>query len=214
MRLMVFFMVGFCVFFICAPYPAFAQTPQSPSQTAEQQIDELLGQGKAIQMPTTIQGFAHFHYRMCMNYKHPFMDTKNQERFCRCTQDEYRKNMDIPQSIALNSNTSETAFQKSRLLMFVYSPCVENSLRRVLMGKCMGKYDVKDLMSKKGASCSCRANGIAKDVADKNEKLIEGLILNRRKYDSPLDVVMNVETILLRTQYHTNVCQWKVDNGL
>ena len=193
--------------------PAFAQTiylqpnkTQKEAPKADEQIDELLGKKAPQQAPQTLGEYARAYHQNCLATDHPILAGKDLEDLCGCTANNFLDVMTLEQVLEMQQSTSEGLFQRNRMLLFVYAPCIEYPTRTMILKECMGQTRNKFFMKNQSATCSCLANGVAEDLKELAPKYIENALRRNEKTLDPLGLLMNSDHFDERMRYHTRRC--------
>lgn len=191
--------------FLC--FPTFAQNAVNTTKPeARTEIEELLGTAKPKKEPQSIQDFANLHYLNCTQTQHPILAGEDLERACACTKDKFRENMDLNQIREMQNNTKEGQYQQSRMLLFVYAPCIKFPLQMMLSIQCMNNTKNKYLMKNQPNTCGCIATRVSKAATDLIPQYIETAIKLRIDLSRPFDILVRPVHIDSYLSSHTSQC--------
>ncbi len=187
------------------PNPSTRQA--APAPAPEQQIDEMLGQ-QTPQVPTlkTSADYANAYYNNCVRQQHPVMKGEDLELLCACTSAKFSEVMTVEQAKAMNEDTPEGQFQRNRMMMFVYAPCIEFPTRAMIMHSCLSDPKARYSMKNPQATCSCLANSVAEEMKSRAPGIIENSLRTNPKDLDPLATLMNSKTFDDVSRQHSMRC--------
>lgn len=204
-------------------FPAFADSiyvrknkeqPTAQNQyEAERELDQLLKQEerKQARTPQTMEGYANDYYKNCLAQKHPVLQGDDLKLLCGCTSAKFSENMTLEQVQAMQTDSKEGLYQRNRMMMFVYAPCIEFPTRALVMHQCINDTKVRYTMKNPSKTCVCLADGVAKDMKERAPEVIKNaLVLNPKDLD-PLALLLNSSAYENRTIYHTKACIQKYE---
>ncbi len=193
------------IFTLSFHWNAYAQNPPPPK--AIEQIEELLGKKKQeTTEPVTLNQFANKHFNNCSNTKHPIIIGQDLLRLCACTRDRFLENMSIPQIRAMQKNDDEGRYQKSRMLLFVYAPCIKFPLNRMISTTCMRNVQNKYLMKSQSATCQCIADRVSEASYKLIGKYMQGIIKLKMEDREPLNLLVKENHFNDLMFNHTKQC--------
>ena len=184
---------------------SYAQTRAQPRAPTDQ-IDEMLGNREAPRKPQTIAEYTRLHYEQCMQTEHPYLAGADLRNMCICSTDLFPKNMTLEQIQAMEDGGVEGAFQRDRMMLFIYTPCIKPVVKKMMLSQCMSNKKSEFLMKNQSVTCSC----IADRLSDKMAELAPGYIQTASRYPregkGPFDIVMHPDTFEKQMSHKTRVC--------
>jgi len=189
--------------------PAFSQDSinPDPAPNAEEQIEDLLGQKKEAQKkPQTLLGYADAYNQRCLKIKHPILGGKDLKRYCSCVSLNIPNAMTLQQMKDAQYKTSEGYFQRTRLLMFAYAPCIEKPLYRMIFNDCYNNVRNKAFMKNVYGACDCIANDVSEKMYAASNSYIRYAIKNKQSLINPLDILIRPDGFEQQMRHKTKVC--------
>ena len=201
--------------FICLSFlliqPAFAQglmTPQEATPNAEEEIEELLGkkQKEELSPPKSLNEFAFRYKQRCVKTVHPIIADKYLDLFCSCASNNILNEMTFEEMQQAQYKSAEGSFQRQRMLMFVYAPCIEKPLNTMILNDCVNNVRSKHLMKNIYGTCGCLADEVAREIQAVTPQYIRGAIRRREDVLNPLDLLVNTDDFERKMRHKTKVC--------
>ena len=163
--------------------------------------------------PRTITAFANDYFNTCLKQDHPILRGESLELMCGCTAAQIPQNMTVRQMQAMGENTDEGALQRSRMLLFVYTPCIKYPTKALVESRCLDDPNVRSGMKRYKKVCACLADGMAALM----EKEAPGHVEEALKRDSgnldPLRMLLESRLFTEQSQYHMRRCVTKHEFG-
>lgn len=191
-----------------APAPSQAPAPaRRSSQPTQEELEQLLGQRSApTAPPQNVQEYANRYYKNCLAQQNDVLKGENLELLCACTAAKFTENMTMEQINAIDSGSQEGIYQRNRILMFVYAPCIEYPTRALILDQCLNDTKNQYTMKNQGKTCTCLADGVAGDLKEQAPEVIKNaLALNPKDLD-PLALLMNSSAFESRFRSHSLRC--------
>ncbi|MEM7650782.1 MAG: hypothetical protein AAF204_01710 [Pseudomonadota bacterium] len=186
---------------------ASVQTPRPE----EQEIMELLDQAPKKEeaerpAPQSINDFANRYFDNCMKQQHPNLQGEQKELLCGCTAANIPGNMTVQNMRDMQQNTPEGATQRGRMLLFVYTPCIEYPTKALIYDRCVNDPQVRGGLKRYTQVCDCLSDGMAGFMKERAPKTVENaLALNINDID-PLRVLMESKAFEEQSRYHMKNC--------
>mgnify|MGYP001798203450 CR=1 FL=1 len=132
---------------------AYAADSSRPRGTLDldpqQDVLELLDQApkqeeqKTVPEPQTINDFANQYYGDCVKQGHPILRGVDLELMCGCASAQISENMTVQQMQERLENTEAGQQQRSRMLLFVYTPCIQYPIKSYTHRQCVNDPEIK-----------------------------------------------------------------------
>lgn len=167
-----------------APYNGPVPKPgdDMPAESESEQKTE-----KEIPEPqATIEDYANRYYENCLTQKHPLLKDDNLELLCSCTAAQLPKAMTVDQIRQMKDDTAEGQYQRNRMMLFVYAPCIEHPTRALVLDQCMNDPKVQTGIKNFKTVCNCLADGMAAFMKERAPSTIETAIKFNEKDIDPL----------------------------
>ena len=200
------------------------ETPQAPPaqpapdlQPRNNNVLELLDEAPAPQAPEpepeNINDFANQYYKNCMQQEHPLLKGETLKTLCACTSANIPGNMSVANMRNLNEDTEEGAKQRARLMLFVYTPCIQYPTKALVEDQCLKNPDVrKNLKNYKGV-CMCLSDGMADFMEEYAQQHMEAALRRDMRDTDPLNDLMNSPRFNSQSQYYMRTCIQKHEWG-
>ena len=189
--------------------PVFAKESIAPeaSPNAREQIEDLLGQeNDAKKEPQNLYEYADEYNQRCLKSTHPIFAGKDLERLCSCASSNIPDAMTLQNMKDAGYKTSEGYFQRTRLIMFAYKPCLEKSLYRMLASDCINNIKNKAFMKNILGTCDCIATDVSKRMHEVSGSYIRAALKNKWELIHPLDVLINPDEFNRQMRFKTKIC--------
>lgn len=159
------------------PTPEEAAPPPSPAAKQEEQ---------APAPEATIDDYANRYYENCRAQKHPILQGENLELLCGCTASQLPKAMTIEQVRQMQEDSADGQYQRNRMMLFVYAPCIEHPTRALVLDQCMNDPKVQAGIKNYKTVCNCLADNMATFMKERAPATIENAIKFNEKDVDPL----------------------------
>lgn len=193
--------------------------PVSPVGAAEIFIQKDTGkvdikpENEPPETPADINDFANTYYENCMKTRHPVIMGEHLQMMCACTASKIPDVMTVQQMQALQTDTDEGQFQRNRMMMFVYAPCIEYPTRALVEDSCMSNPQVKTAIRHYPKVCKCLGDHMAETMARQAPNAIEKAIKRNPKDLDPLGVLVNSKNFELHSRSHMKECLLRYELG-
>lgn len=138
-------------------------------------------------MPGNMKEFANIMYKSCVESEHPVLKKKELEMFCGCTASNMTKVFNTRQMKAMSEDTEEGQYQRNRMLLNVYAPCIEYPTRAMLLDNCLKQERLRNPTK----TCGCIADGMGEYMRENAPKAIEQAIKRDKTDIDPLRFMLN-----------------------
>ncbi len=185
---------------------------QAPLEPQEREILELLDEAPEItdtvpeKEPQTINDFANQYYKNCLRQDHPILKGESLEMMCGCTSAQIPDNMTVKQMKDMQENTADGQHQRSRMLLFVYTPCIQYPTKALIHDKCVNNPEVQTSMKHYKKVCECLSDGMAQFMKEKAPKYIQSSLHRNSADMDPLRTLMESRVFEEQSQYHMRKC--------
>ena len=186
-------------------------TKEEAAPQQDQELLELLDEApapaeKPAPEPQSINDFANVYYKNCLAQDHPTLKEDQLTMLCACTAANIPGTMTVQNMRDMQTNTAEGQTQRARMLMFVYTPCIEFPTKALVMQQCLSDPKVKSGMKHYYKVCDCLSDGMAKFMKERAPKTVE-TALNRNKTDlDPLRLLLESPAFEEESKYHMTTC--------
>ncbi|MCC6597300.1 MAG: hypothetical protein IT559_00735 [Alphaproteobacteria bacterium] len=174
--------------------PAPAQIPAPTNTPPAPKIPELEDPAQAAPEPmapdATIDDFANRYYANCQAQQHPLLQGKNLELLCGCTASRLPEVMSVEQVQQMQEDSEEGQYQRNRMLLFVYAPCIEYPTRALILDQCLGDPQVQAGMKNFKTVCSCLADEMAAFMKEHAPGTIRNALRANQKDIDPLSTLL------------------------
>lgn len=172
-----------------APVPEEQAAPlKDPSAVPD--VPELKEPEPQVAEPKSIGEMANTYFRNCLAQEHPMLDAENKQLMCGCTSAKIPEVMTLEQMKEMANDTPEGLEQRNRMMLFVYTPCIEYPTRAMVLYRCLDDPKLKALLGNTQPMCSCLAGNMASFMREKAGPVIELAIRNNEKDIDPLRKLM------------------------
>lgn len=137
-----------------------------------------------------MKDFSNAYYKNCMAQDHPILKGESLKLLCGCTAAKLPEAMTIPQLQAMATSTAEGDLQRSRMMMFVYAPCMEHPTKALILDQCMGDPKVRNGLKHANRVCECLGDEMGKFMKERGPRVIEGALRRNVKDLDPLGSLM------------------------
>lgn len=191
--------------------PQARSAPPSSAQSSQDELKAFLDQKNAPDQgqrsaPRDINEFANAYYNNCLKKQHPLLDADSQEDLCACTAANIPQTMSVENMKAMQNADDEGRLQRSRMLMFVYTPCIEYPTRSLILNQCLNNPDVAGKIKNYQQICSCLGDGMAEFMRDEAPRFIENEIRKNPDSVDPLGYMMRTPLYQNRSEYYLRQC--------
>jgi len=202
-----FFLLLFLSFIIAQPVLAQESIIPAPAPSAEQEIEDLLGKERAkTAEPQTLSEYADLYNQRCLQTQHPIITNKELRLFCSCASLNIADAMTLQQMKDAQYKTSEGFFQRTRLLMFAYAPCIAPPLYRTIYNDCATNVRNKAFMKNVHGTCDCIADDVSQRMQFISSQYIRGTIKSRTEVLNPLEFFITLGEFNRQMKHKTKVC--------
>ncbi len=187
-------------------------SPSAPSPEQQDDVLDLLGESPSVEAlqaepkAQTINDFANAYYKNCMKQQDPILQGESLGMMCACTAAKVSDTMSVKNMQAMQNNDAEGKLQRSRMLMFVYTPCIEYPTQALITNQCLNNEGVRSSMKNYQRVCECLGDGMAKFMREKAPKYIEAAIRRNQNDLDPLKHLMQSRVFDEQSQYHMRSC--------
>ena len=150
----------------------------------------------------TIKQHANAYFENCMRAENPMLKGEFKEMMCGCTSSKIPEVMTVEQYTAMAEDSAEGLHQRNRMMMFIYTPCIEYPTRALIMDSCPKLAALKH--PKK--TCGCIADGMADYMNEKAPQAIQEAIKRNKKDLDPLRHLLESTGYRQMEQYNLRKC--------
>lgn len=196
-----------------APHPYIAPMGTPPAAPVEQP-DYYGQQQQATQAPVqtneaegdTITTLATRYYKNCVSKDDPILKAANLQLLCTCAAQKMMEVMTVDDIKTMATETQEGQFQRNRLLLQVYAPCMQYPARSLLYGNCVGTPEIQSTVPGYEIACACMADRMASYVAENATTVVAQNLQANPADSNPLQSLMNRADFKAKAQAELGEC--------
>lgn len=155
------------------------------------------------QAPPSPGAQANDFYKNCIAQEHPILKGEMLELFCGCTSAKMTETMTPEQVAIMNTDSKEGQYQRNRMLMFVYTPCIAYPTEALVTQQCLSQ---KDKMKRPLKTCPCVGKGMGEYMTLHAPKVIERALRRNAKDLDPLRMLLESRSFDDQAQYYMSQC--------
>lgn len=172
---------------------------------AQQPITLPIAETVPADAPKTMGEFAKQYYKGCIEKNDAVVNGANLQTQCNCTAQKILQEFTLEDINAVPSQTANGAFQRSRILLEAYAPCMEHPARGILLEKCVKDPAMQKLPNYE-QSCNCMANRMAQYVTANGSSIIAKSLRNPTPSPNPLSDLMREPDFQAQAQRELAEC--------
>ncbi len=138
-----------------------------------------------------ISSFANSYYKNCLKQKNPMLTGDNLKMMCACSSAHITKFMSMNEVNVMTLDTPEGQIQRNRMLLHVYTPCIQYPARALLEYNCLNDKSVKVAVQNHEQVCSCLADNMARYTKENAPATIAQSLAQHPEGLDPLSTLMN-----------------------
>jgi hypothetical protein len=156
----------------------------------------------AKQPVASVAEYANQYYSECVEKSDAVLSGPNLELQCACTSQKIVEQMRLEDVNSMITETSEGEFQRNRLLLQAYAPCMGAPARAILSAKCEGDKNIQKTVKSFQQACGCMGNAMALYVAENGASIIAKSLRSQVPGDktTPVSHMMRDPEFQARTQ--------------
>ena len=190
------------------------------AKQTQDEVLELLDEAPPVEAtpapvaePQTINEYANLYYKNCVQQDHPILKGEPLELQCGCVSAQIPQNMTVKQMREMEENTTEGNLQRSRMMLFVYMPCTEYSMKAITQNKCLNDPDIKSRMKYYRRVCECISDEMAQFMKNEAPKRIESAMRRGGTDIDPLVTIMGYPVFEEKSQHYKRKCVERHEYG-
>ena len=133
--------------------------------------------------PQTEEEYANAFFKDCVKQDHPILRGEHLEMFCGCTSAQIIETMSLKEMKATERDSEYGQFQRNRMLMFAYAPCLASPVREMTIDQCLVN---KDTLKDSTGTCTCVGDKISEYIQIESPEFIERCISSNSLEGDPL----------------------------
>ncbi|MGQ0527803.1 MAG: hypothetical protein ACT4OY_07245 [Alphaproteobacteria bacterium] len=145
------------------------------------------------------------YYANCITKKHPMLDEDSQKKLCACTAGKFMQSMTLDEVRTMQDNTAEGQLNRNKMVMQVYTPCIEFPAYALVHTSCVNNPQVKAFQGYQGI-CNCVSSNMALYVRDNAPATIQGALLKNPADLDPLRAMLESEGFDRASQSTLQAC--------
>ena len=138
-----------------------------------------------------ISDFANIYYKNCLKQKNSTLAGYNLKMMCACSSAQITKSMTIEQVNVMTLDTPEGQIQRNRMLLYVYTPCIQYPARALLEYNCLNDSNVKAAIQNHEQVCTCLADNMAIYTKQNAPTTIAQSLVQQPEGLDPLSTLVN-----------------------
>jgi hypothetical protein len=158
----------------------------------------------------TPEEFANGFFRDCIRQDHPILRGGHLEMFCGCTSAKITETMTLKEMKATKRDSEHGQFQRNRMLMFVYAPCLAYPVREMTIEQCLGN---KDTLKDSTGTCTCAGDKISEYILIESPKVIERMISYNKLSGDPISQFLESAELELHNKEYMTHCVAQYEEG-
>ncbi len=191
------------------PYIAPMGTPQTAPTQQDYQQEAPSGR-TALQAATEtgedITALATRYYKNCVSKSDPVLKEANLQLLCTCAAQKMMEIMTVDDIKTMATETQEGQFQRNRLLLQVYAPCMQYPARSLLYGNCVGNAEIQQTVPGYEIACACMADRMASYVAENATTVVAQNLQANPSDSNPLQSLMGRADFKAKAQAELGEC--------
>jgi hypothetical protein len=169
--------------------------------------------------PTAVsKEWANKYYNNCMAApEQPGMLPESKKALCACTASKMTQAMTEDEIKTMFSETPEGAYQRDRMTLLVYVPCMEAPTRDLIYNHCVGNMLIRRGLKKYHEVCNCLGENMGKYAAENGGRIADEALRNRTNNNlnakQLLNEFMESPAFQQQSQYYVTTCTQKHEFG-
>jgi hypothetical protein len=130
--------------------------------------------------------------------------------FCGCSAATIAEIMTLKEAKATARDSDYGQFQRNRMLMFAYAPCLAYPARTLVMQQCLTN---KDTLKDSTGTCTCVGDKISNYIKIEAPKVMERAINFNRLSDDPLSQLLESSELAMHSEQFMTECVAQYELG-
>ena len=185
------------------------QQPASPNEEVLELLDEAPPVEEPQPEPKTINDFSNAFYRNCLKQQHPLLKEDGLKMMCACTAAQIPATMSVENMRAMQNNDAEGKLQRSRMIMFVYTPCIEYPTKALILDQCLGNEEIRSTMKNHQKVCECLGENMGKFMREEAPKYVQKALRRNPDNLDPLGMMLQSPLYDERSRHFMQRCVYK-----
>ena len=145
----------------------------------------LIAHPAAAQTRITPQ-MAQAYAQNCTQQENPYITSSTKDIFCQCTASYMQKTMTVEDVQAMHGNDQPARNAINKMMIQVYSPCMEFPVRDLVYKKCQ-----EDAYQAGQKICKCLSNNMASYVSKRAKADLPGILQSNPNVTDPMEAIVN-----------------------
>lgn len=159
-------------------------------------------EGTKEEKPKSIKELSNDYFKNCTAQKHHILKNEELKLFCGCTAANMSEIMSPEEVQLMSTDTPEGQFQRNRMMLLVYTPCIEFPTRALIMNSCTQQAMLKRPIK----TCECIADGMAEFVKERAPSVVENAVKRNIKDLDPLRSLLESRGYKSQERYYLTTC--------
>jgi hypothetical protein len=147
-------------------------TQESPPVAAPQEPSTHDETKARIPVVTSVAEYASQYYKECTAKEDTVLNGQNLQAQCACTSQKIVEQMSLEEVNSLTLQTPEGEFQRNRILLQAYAPCMNYPVRAILGARCESDKNIQKTVPEYQKACSCMGEAMATYVSQNGASII------------------------------------------
>ena len=189
-----------------------SQTTQAPQEEVEppapalQEAEPVTPPIEGTIEATDNKAFANEYYKNCMAQDHAVLKGNDKEMLCSCTSAQLTEHFTQEQMQTSMEDSEDGAFQRARLALNVYTPCIEYPTNALVTDNCLSNPQVQAGIPNYQAVCGCVGDKMGAFMKIKAPAYMRSALAENPEDLDPLRVLLESDLYNDNTQGFLNAC--------
>ncbi|MAQ70594.1 MAG: hypothetical protein CL565_00205 [Alphaproteobacteria bacterium] len=121
----------------------------------------------------------------CSQQENPYISSETKDIFCQCTASYMQKTMSVEDLQAMGGNDQPARNAINKMMIQVYSPCMEFPVRDLVYKKCQ-----EDAFQAGQKICKCLSNNMASYVSKRAKADLPGILQANPNVTDPMEAIV------------------------
>ena len=155
---------------------------------------------------TDSKAFANEYFKNCIAQDHPILSGENKEMLCACTSSQLSQHFTRDQMQTSTEDSEDGAYQRARLALQVYTPCIEYPTNALVTDRCLTNTQVQTAVPNYKAVCGCLGDKMGAFMKIKAPAYMRTALAENPEDIDPLRTLLESDLYNDNTQRFLNTC--------